>query len=233
MKKTSTKLFTILLERLIKSGLPLASPYAEMIWKKQKTLIIKGNEMNLSQFTILCDYNKKAFGFIRCRQPKEVNLREFKALEPKHRINELKRKKLWPNSESFFSFEIRDFFPFTQPRKITKLAQKDKASVREVIFKRESFDAQAIAEEIKTMDNDELPSLHIQVHRFWENRGSDASDELSVKTHLLVTQEMKRRGLEHKTQESITKRDKQIGPKVVSTSLELTKMEIMKALHQD
>ena len=47
MKKDSAKLFTILLERLVKSGLPLTSPYAEMIWKGEKTLIIKNKKLDL------------------------------------------------------------------------------------------------------------------------------------------------------------------------------------------
>ncbi|GAG57676.1 unnamed protein product, partial [marine sediment metagenome] len=55
MKRDSAKLFTVLLERLVKSGLPLASPYAKMIWKGEKTLIIKTKKLDLSQFKILCD----------------------------------------------------------------------------------------------------------------------------------------------------------------------------------
>jgi len=201
MKKTSYQLFMILLERLVKSGLPLVSPHAEMIWKREKTLIVKNKKLDLSQFKILCDYDRGAFGFIRCKEPKEINLKEFKALESKHRIDELEREKLWPESQSLIAYEIRDFFPFTQPRKIKK--QETQTSIREVIFKKEKFDPRIAAEELKELSNKALVSLHAQVHKFWEERGARASDELAINAHLLIVQEMRRRGMEHRIQNEL------------------------------
>jgi len=201
MKRDSAKLFTVLLERLVKSGLPLVSPYAEMIWKGEKTLIVKKKRLDLSQFKILCDYDRKAFGFIRCREPKSIDLKEFKTLESKHKIDESEREKLLSGAESFFSFEIRDFFPFTQPRKIKKSAQE--TSIQKVIFKKEKFDPRIAAEELKKMTNKELVSLHAQVHKFWEERGARRGDELTVNAHLLIVQEMRRRGMEHRIRDEL------------------------------
>jgi len=203
MKKTSCQLFTILLERLIKSGLPLISPHAEMIWKREKTLIVKKKKLDLSQFKILCDYDKKAFGFIRCKEPKEINLEKFKALTNRHRISDKELNSWWPKAESLVAYEIRDFFPFTQPRKIKSHASSSQTSIREVIFKKEKFDPRIAAEELKKMTNRELVSLHAQVHKFWEERGARASDELTINAHLLIVQEMRRRGMEHRIKDEL------------------------------
>jgi len=203
MKRDSAKLFTVLLERLVKSGLPLVSPYAEMIWNGEKTLIVKTKKLDLSQFKILCDYDGKAFGFIRCKEPKNIDLKELKTLESKHKINESKREKWWPGTEKFFRYEIRDFFPFTQPRKIKSRALDSQTSIREVIFKKEKFDPRIAAEELKKMTNKQLVSLHAQVHKFWEERGSRRGDELTVNAHLLIVQEMRRRGMEHRIKDEL------------------------------
>ncbi|GAG89115.1 unnamed protein product, partial [marine sediment metagenome] len=134
MKKTSYDLFTILLERLVKSGLPLVSPHAKMIWKKEKTLIVKKKKLDLSRFKILCNYDKKAFGFIRCQEPKEIDLDEFRKLKDKHLISDEARNQWWPSAKEFWAYSIRDFFAFTQPRKIKKPAQGMQTSIKEVIF---------------------------------------------------------------------------------------------------
>lgn len=203
MKKTSYDLFTILLERLVKSGLPLVSPHAEMIWKKKKTLIIKKKKLDLSKFKILCDYDRKAYGFIRCQEPEEIDLDEFRKLKDKHLISDEARNQWWPSAKKFWTYEIRDFFAFTQPRKIKKSAQGTQTSIREVIFKKAKFDPRIAAEELKKMTNKQLVSLHAQVHKFWEERGSRRNDELSVNAHLLIVQEMRRRGMEHRIRDEL------------------------------
>lgn len=201
MKKTSYDLFVILLERLIKSGLPLISPHAEMIWKREKTLIVKKKKLDLSKFKILCNFSGQAYGFIRCKEPKEINLQQFKAMANRHRISDKELNSWWPGTESFFRYEIRDFFPFAQFRKIKKSAQE--LSIREVIFKREKFDPRIAAEELKKMTNKQLVSLHAQVHKFWEERGARRGDELVINCHLLIVQEMRRRGMEHRIKDEL------------------------------
>ncbi|GAG85861.1 unnamed protein product, partial [marine sediment metagenome] len=118
----------------------------------------------------------------------------------KHKISEAKREKLFSNSKSFLSYKIRDFFPFEKLRKIKKSTQ---TSVREVIFKKEKFDPRIAAEELKKMTNKQLVSLHAQVHKFWEERGARRGDELVVNAHLLIVQEMRRRGMEHRIKDEL------------------------------
>ncbi|GAI00228.1 unnamed protein product, partial [marine sediment metagenome] len=59
------------------------------------------------------------------------------------------------------------------------------------------------AKELKVLSDEDLVSLHGQVHTFWEDRGARASDELSINCHLLIVAEMKRRGLEHRIQDGL------------------------------
>lgn len=203
MKKTSYDLFMILLERLIKSGLPLVDPHSKLIWQKKKTAIVKKKKMDLSKFKILCDFGGRAYGFIRCYEPMRIGLDRFKATEKKHLVTEKEREKWWPGAKDFLLFYIRDFFPFETPRKIKKAARGTQTSIREVVFKRAKFDPRLTAKELKEASNKELISLHGQVHTFWEERGSRRGDELSVNAHLLIVGEMKRRGLEHRIQDRL------------------------------
>lgn len=203
MKKTSYQLFMILFERFVKSGLPLVTPHPRLIWEGKKTAIVKKKKMDLSKFKILCDFGGKAYGFIRCREPKVIDLKRFKALEGKHLISEAEREKWWPGVEEFFRYDIRGFFPFEKPRRIRKPAAGTQTSIHEVVFKRKEFDPRVTAKELKALSDKDLVSLHGQVHSFWEERGSRPGDELVINCHLLIVEEMKRRGLEHRIQDGL------------------------------
>ena len=203
MKKMSSDLFMILLERQIKSGLPLVDSHPKLIWEKKKIAIVQRKRMNLSKFKILCDFGGRAYGFIRCKEPQAINLKQFESQATKHRITENEREKWWPGAKNLFIYDIRDFFPFETPRKIRKSAKDTRISIREVIFKREKFDPRLTAKELKEASNKELVSLHGQVHTFWEERGARRGDELVINAHLLIVGEIKRRGLEHRIQDEL------------------------------
>jgi len=203
MKKTSYQLFMLLFERLIKSGLPLVTPHPRLIWEGKKIAIVKKKKMDLSRFKILCDFGGKAYGFIRCREPEKIDSEQFKALEKKHLISEAESERWWPGAKEFQLYGIRDFFPFARARKIRKPAPGTQTSIREIVIKRKEFDPRVTAKELKALSDKDLVSLHGQVHKFWEDRGSRPNDELSVNAHLLVVQEMKRRGLEHRIQDGL------------------------------
>jgi len=203
MKKTSHQLFMILLERLVKSGLPLADPHPRLVWQGKKVAIVKKEKMDLSQFQILCDFGGEAYGFIRCRKPEAIDLKQFESQGPKHRITEDEREKWWPGAKELWAYGIRDFFAFETPRRIKKSPRGTQTSIREIIFKRNKFDPRLTAKELKEASDKELVSLHGQVHTFWEERGGGRGDELSVNAHLLIVGEMKRRGLEHRIQDQL------------------------------
>lgn len=193
----------ILLERLVKNGLPLMDPHPRFIWEKKKTAIVKKEKMDLSKFKILCDFGGRAYGFVRCKEPEKINLARFKALANKHLMTEAEREKLWPGAKELWAYKIRDFFPFETLRRIRKSATRIQASIREVVFKRAKFDPRLTAKELKEASDEELVSLHGQVHTFWEERGSRRNDELVINCHLLIVGEMKRRGLEHRIQDQL------------------------------
>lgn len=203
MKKTSYELFMILLERLIKSGLPLVDPHSKLIWEKKKSLVVKKKRLDLSKFSILTDFGGRAYGFIRFKEPKKIDLKRFKALAERHLISEKEREKWWLGAKELWAYKIRDWFAFETPRRIRKPAKGIQASIQEVVFKRAKFDPRLTAKELKEASNEELVSLHGQVHTFWEERGMRRGDELSVNAHLLIVGEMKRRGLEHRIQDEL------------------------------
>jgi len=101
MKKTSYQLFMILLERLVKSGLPLVDPHPKLIWQKKKTAIVEKKKVDLSKFKILCDFDGSAYGFIRCKEPEKINLARFKALADKHLVSEAERENYGPGQRSY------------------------------------------------------------------------------------------------------------------------------------
>ncbi|GAH39104.1 unnamed protein product [marine sediment metagenome] len=156
MKKTSYKLFMILLERLVRSGLPLVDPHPRLIWEKKKTAIVKKKEMDLSRFKILCDFGGRAYGFIRCKEPEKIDLAKFKKTRAKHLITDEELDRWWPGAKELWTYGIRDFFAFERARKIKKPAKGIQTSIEEVVFKRTKFDPRLTAKELKEASDKEL-----------------------------------------------------------------------------
>jgi len=133
MKSTSLDLLRFALGELIHGGLYLVAPHAEWFFTGKKTAMVKSRRFKRCRdFNILCSENK-AYGYIRFKEPDEINLPAFTALQSEHCISEAERKSWWPTKTKLYFYELRDFIPFEKPRKID-LPQGVQVFVDKVVF---------------------------------------------------------------------------------------------------
>lgn len=165
-KKWPKELYLKAFGEVIKRGLYLVEPHGEYISQDRKSMIIKSKKFNLSEFFILCS-GDKAYGFIRLDEPEEINLEEFKKLEKKHRITEKERLEWWRNAEKLFTYDIRDFIAFEEPKsfKLPKGAQVivDKVELTEALDPRKIK-----SDYLEKLTDEELVKLHADLHRLFE-----------------------------------------------------------------
>ena len=117
----------------VKSGLYLVAPHAELIYRGDKSAIVKSRRYDkMTNFLILCD-NDTAYGYIRCGEPQLINLKEFKDLQDKHKVSEDERHNWWPDTDTLYYYEILNFIPFESPRPV-KIPKGVQTFVSEVEF---------------------------------------------------------------------------------------------------
>ena len=87
------------LSETITKGLHLSKFHAELIARGQKTGIVKNQKFDLGQFRVLYSIEKdnrgKAYGYIRCSDPKLINSTQLRELRDKHKISEKQAQKWW------------------------------------------------------------------------------------------------------------------------------------------
>jgi len=100
-------------------GLYLVSPHAEMIFKKEKSMVVKAKRFAVKGKTyVLCDKDH-AYGNISFESsPQKINLSQFKKLALKHKISEEERKTWWPRRRTLYSYPFT-FKPFDKKRSIS------------------------------------------------------------------------------------------------------------------
>lgn len=69
--------------------------------------------------------------------------------------------------------------------------------------KEESVIERVVSVDVSSLEDEEIIKFHGEVHLEWEKRGSRADDELAVNAHLILIEEMKKRGLEHRPNEKL------------------------------
>ena len=117
----------------IKAGLYLVAPHAELIYRGNKSAIVKSRRYDkMTSFLILCD-NDTAYGYIRCAEPQAIGLEEFKKLQDKHKVSEDERQTWWPNADELYYYEILNFIPFESPRPV-KIPKGVQTFIPEVEF---------------------------------------------------------------------------------------------------
>jgi phosphoribosyl 1,2-cyclic phosphodiesterase len=103
-------------DHAVKDALYLSIPHGELIWNGDKTLIVKSKKFNVAGKTYFLA-SDLVYGAIRLKEPYQISLEEFEVLRSKHRISEAERMNWWPNTTTFWAYEIEDFFPWKHPRK--------------------------------------------------------------------------------------------------------------------
>lgn len=131
------------LESTVKNGIYLVAPHGELIFKGEKKAILKLRKLAaLEDWSILVsgDY---AYGFIRCRAPREIDLAEFKDLFPSHRVTDNERDSWWKDADTFYYYQIRDFVPY-KDKKAVEVPEGVQVSIKEVRFRKSILDKEEI-----------------------------------------------------------------------------------------
>jgi len=76
-------------------GVYLVHPHAEMIWKGEKTLVVKSKKYDAMTEKRYLVSDSLCYGIIEFEEPKEISIEEFKKLRDEHRITDEEAKEWW------------------------------------------------------------------------------------------------------------------------------------------
>lgn len=109
-----------------KKEIRIAPPHGRLIFDGKETAIVRPSyiESLSSGFSMLVS-GDVAFGYVRCFEPEEVSIDEFRELKEIHGISDAEREMWWGPEEPLFLYRIRDFFPFKEPVEAETLLSED------------------------------------------------------------------------------------------------------------
>ena len=153
------------------------------------------------------------------------------------------------SNQKFYLYEIRDFFPFIQLRKIRKRAKGDETYVYIKDLVKTWGDGFVLKEHFLSINSRKEDNLDLLVNLSSEELIKELkskmrnflSKNLNNRINLVIgsgkkytsSMPLARLKVEFiKQEESIIKSDKYINPKVMSMPKELTQIELMKAIHR-
>jgi ATP-dependent DNA ligase len=187
----------------LEKGIYLVYPHGELAWKGLKKGIVKSVKFEEKEPLLLvsrdADGNPLAYGIIKIGEPKPISLKEFEEMRPLHRITEEEfkendRKYNWSKKQLYY-YPITFLKKFKEPKKV-KLPQGIQTFIREVQF----LKLKTVRKDINPseLSDTDLIFVHAKMHEFFADRPHNWSVEDVVNLHVLVVQEMKRRGMQHK-----------------------------------
>jgi len=202
MKPSSKRFLRQTLRRIINTGIELPAPQGELIFNGKKTATVTAEEnKNLEKmnFLISGDY---VWGFIRFQEPEKITKEDFESYYNEHRITESElrcsmRQKIFDDLENFYLYRIREFIPFEKPKPIP-------GSLKIVQDKR-LFASTFLPKDwnLQKLTDQQLIQLHAQIHaqaRKYSLETGKQPPEWMIDQHILIMEEMRRRGLEHRPQ---------------------------------
>jgi len=94
----------------------LVEPHGELIWKGEKTLIVKSRKFNVKGKTYYLVSGKKCYGIITFTHVRGPYAADHirKALRDKHRITDEEWQKWWPSTDKVYIYAF-EFQPFDEP----------------------------------------------------------------------------------------------------------------------
>ncbi|MHA1773398.1 MAG: DNA adenine methylase [Candidatus Heimdallarchaeota archaeon] len=134
--------------REIKEGIYLVHPHGEMIWRGDKTLIVKKKKFaweNKFKYLVSGD---KCYGIIKIGKIYPISLSDFKKLQNRHRISEIERIRWWPNAQELLAYEFKIVKRFEKPKRV-KLPKGIQTAIKKVEFLSEVSEELIHPEEFK------------------------------------------------------------------------------------
>lgn len=112
---------TLITQNLIENreGIIVTEPHGELIWKKEKKMIIRAKyyQSEIGKILYLIA-GKKAYGLIKLKNPDKIDMKEFKDLQNLHKITDEEKKKWWPNKQVLYAYKFDIIKLYDNPKKI-------------------------------------------------------------------------------------------------------------------
>ncbi|MHA1304412.1 MAG: hypothetical protein ACTSPI_12005, partial [Candidatus Heimdallarchaeaceae archaeon] len=90
---------------------------AKMIKAGNKKVVVVGEELKGISGKPLCFIGGNVcYGVLSLSNPKKIDLKEFKRLEPKHKIVEEEREALFGEKDVFYAYDLKLIHIFEEPR---------------------------------------------------------------------------------------------------------------------
>lgn len=125
---------------LHQDGLYLVEPHGELIWSGKKNAIVKSIKIKRINEPLYLLSGKYCYGIIRVKEPKAINIEQFRKLSDSHRITETERLKWWPNYDILYYYPI-EFIRRWEVPKEWKFQKGAQIFVKDVKFSEESESA--------------------------------------------------------------------------------------------
>ena len=88
-------------------GIYLVPDHGLWIWAGEKTLIVKAKAFKgMVGRPLILVSGDRAYGLIKLKIPKQISLKEFESLYPRHRISKKEREDWWPRKEHLYAYEF-------------------------------------------------------------------------------------------------------------------------------
>ena len=115
------KVFSTHLQSMVKDGVFFPAPDGSLISEGAATLAVKSASIAKLAGTefIAVSSDGHAYGFIKLGKPKQIDVKQFEALTPDHRITKAEREMLYPEAEKLYAYKILGFERFADPLQVT------------------------------------------------------------------------------------------------------------------
>ena len=191
----------------------LTPPHGRMIWDLKKDMLIKTDKFkkHINENLLLCSGNL-IYAIIRLSEGREIDLEQFKKLEPRHRLSEADRKKWWPKRDKLNAYDVTIVHKFKKPVKYVKIkgfqnfVQITKIKlVKEFSISDWAINYKSLTPEIqnskltdihpvslKGLKNQELIFVRLRLKQISQT----VNDDILLKAHAYIMREMRKRKIE-------------------------------------
>ena len=189
-------------------GLIIVKPHGEMIADGTKTMIVKSVMLTdlIGRPAVLVE-GDVGLGEIKLKEPREIDLAEFDKLRDQHQISDNERRRWWPDAKKLYAYGF-EFKAYDKPKRVAR-ERGPQIVVSEVVFKSQQYYdliKRIFGKTLGDYSDQDLVQVHRLLHIFFDRKtggekvvieGQPRSVEDIINRHVLVVQEMGRRGFEH------------------------------------
>lgn len=116
------------------SGIYLVPPHGEMVWRGEKTAVVKSKPLKTHLFEpLFLASGDLVYGIVELSGGEPIGLKQFDELREKHRVTEKERLEWWPDAKELFLFNIKMTDRFEHPKPF-KHEQGIQTFIKEVKF---------------------------------------------------------------------------------------------------